>query len=72
MDMWLSALAGLLYLLTTIHGLPLNSNSDVIETDENGIVYVFNMYAVKNVKSETVGKMLSQQKLEKMPAMFGI
>ncbi|KAK0093264.1 hypothetical protein PV326_013944 [Microctonus aethiopoides] len=70
MDMWLSALAGLLYLLTTIHGLPLNSNSDVIETDENGIVYVFNMYAVKNIKSETVGKMLSQQKLEKMPAMF--
>ncbi|KAK0179075.1 hypothetical protein PV327_007900 [Microctonus hyperodae] len=70
MDMWLSALTGLLYLLTTLHGLPLNADSDVIETNENGIVYVFNMYAVKNVKSDTVGKILSQQKYEKMPGMF--
>ncbi|KAH0567308.1 hypothetical protein KQX54_008294 [Cotesia glomerata] len=61
-------LLGLLFVISVVRATPVTINSD---DNQNGeVVYVFNIYSVRNMKTKEIAKMIDQKPLEKVSAKF--
>ncbi|XP_015111739.1 uncharacterized protein LOC107037617 [Diachasma alloeum] len=67
--MWGKSILSILYLLVAVaYAVPAHYDSG--DSAEDGIVYVFNLYAVRDTKTKHVAKMLNDDALIQIPAKF--
>ncbi|XP_057326774.1 uncharacterized protein LOC130668475 [Microplitis mediator] len=64
-------LLGLLFFICAVHATPVITNSDEnLNSQNDDLVYVFNIYAVRNMKTHEVAKIINQKPIEKVSTKF--